>query len=445
MIQTTTLSNGIRIVTDTVDFVHKTCLKMVMLVGSRNEPREYNGLAHCLEHSLFLGTNNRTENDIEQLNKTIGNTMNAETSQDELVLIASVLPEDLYKVTEVFADMIQNPIFPADLVDREKAVILSEIAEIEEDDETYADNLMHGAAFKRQPLGMPVSGSPKTVNMITPETLKAFHNMYFRPESLVISVAGRVDHLSFVQQCETLFKDFKNNSPLPEQVKSDYMGGDRRVEYDSEMDVLRIAFNGVSFGSFREYVTAELFGSILEDALYDELRTKHGLLYCVRAENYAYKNEGIFAVSATCESSNVSAVLQRTCACIASITDKMNPEILNMAKKRIKLDMPMNAGTLMDRADSNEMDLRYFGHIISMDEAYQLIDSITVKEVQDLSRKIINTRMAFAGLGNVRKMPTYEQINKWLRSPQPLPEKINTVPNYKICNNQLYQRVKTKE
>ncbi len=414
MIQTTTLPNGIRIITDTVDKVRKVSMACAMISGSQCEPRELNGLAHYVEHCLFLGTKSLSQEDIHATERQLGCNFNAETHQERIVVSAEVLPEDFMMAITVLAEMIQFPTFPDTLVEAERNVILTEIAEVQDDDENFANNMMHVAAFKREPLGLPIEGSVKTVLKITPAALRAFHNAYFRPENLIISIAGPMEHDELVQQCVKLFGSFKNDSPVIMPPPTRYLGGELCVESNGDMDLFRIGFQGVPQKPYREYMCGEIFATILEDVLYEELRNKNGLLYSIHANNYAFANQGIFVISGTCYPKKLETILQKTCMCIYVAKNKLSAEMMVMAKKRIKLDLIANDGTLADRVDSNIFDLEYSGRSISLDESYRILDEITMEEVQKTAIRILQSRLAFSGLGHTRKMPSYSQIRKWL-------------------------------
>ncbi len=442
MIQTCSLPNGIRIVTETVENVRKASITCTMTVGSTCEPRQLNGLAHCMEHAFFLGGKTFDEKAIKTAERQLGCNFNAETHQEKISLLAEVLPEDLSMALTVLADMMQFPAFPEKAFEREKEAIYTEIAEVQDDDENFAGNMIHATAFKRDPLGMPIEGSAKTIKQITPQALRAFHNTYFRPENLIISVAGAVNHESFVQLCTQLFGQFKNDNPTPDYPQSRYFGGDMRVESNGDMDLFRIAYQSVPFNPYREYMCSEIFASILEDALYDELRDKSGLLYCVRADNYTFTNQAMFVVSGTCYPQKFGTVIQKACECIMRTKNNLTPEQIAMAQKRIKLDLTANDGILADRAASNVFDLQYFGRLMSLDETYRILDSITLDEVKTIASAIIGSRMAFSGLGHTHKMPRYDQITHWLRvaDEQTKPVKVAghiAQEQVKINNNQL--------
>lgn len=442
MINTTTLSNGIRIIVESVANAGKTSLQCSFGVGSQNEPRELNGLAHLTEHAFFLGTKNRSQKEIRHIENQLGITLNAETTQDNISFIADVLPEDLSTVLDVFADMIQNPAFPKELLQKEKKIILTEIKDVQEDDENTADNLLYNASFKRTPLGLPTEGSVKTIKDITAQDVQDFYHRFFCPEDLIISVAGEVDFESFATQCERLFGQFEKGGVQPAVSPSPYLGGDRRIELAGETDLFRMGFQSVPLKDSRSFAIAEICSDILEENLFEEIRENKGLLYAIHADNWFHGQNSVLCVSASCESQKTSTVLREVCGVLNHFEQKITPEQVEIAKKRIKLDFVANKETLADKAESNCFDLRYFGKIVSAKEFYQVLDTVTPQKVADTIQQMLSSRLSFAGVGYTRKMPSYDQLNQWLRGKEEKQTLIRQQASFPACR---FKKVNVKE
>ncbi len=441
MINTTTLSNGVRVIVESVANAGKTSLECSFGVGSQNEPRELNGLAHLTEHAFFLGTKNRSQKEIRNIENQLGITLNAETTQESTRFIADVLPEDLSTVLTVFADMIQNPAFPKDSLQKEKKIILTEIKEVQEDDENTADNLLYNASFKRNPLGLPTEGSVKTIKDITEQDVQDFYQRFFCPEDLIISVAGEVDFEPFAKQCERLFGQFEKGTAQPIVSPSPYLGGDRRIELAGETDLFRMGFQSVPLKDVRSFAVAEICSDILEENLFEEIRENKGLLYAIHADNWFHGQNSVLCVSASCESQKTQTVLHEVCTVLNHFEQKITPEQVEIAKKRIKLDFVANKETLADKAESNCFDLRYFGKIVSAKEFYHVLETVTAQEVVQTMQQMLSSRLSFAGIGYTRKMPSYDQLNQWLRGKE-AQTRVKQQSAFPVCQ---FKKVNVKE
>ncbi len=407
----TTLSNGIRIATESIKDCHHVSLRCMMCVGGINDPKSLSGLAHVLEHSLFLGTKTRTEDDIISEQRDMGDLINAETSRQTMTFVATVVPEDLSKVMALFADVIRNPIFPADLLEREKKVIITEVRDMF--DVNRLGFMMSESAFGDTPMAQPTGGYPDTVSQITPAALNRFHKTYFRPENFIISVAGQVDADTFVEQCKQLYGDFKNTGKQPKLLPSPYRGGGMWTETYEDTDSFVLAFNGIPVMERKERQTAALFASMLETVLEQELRLKNGLLYSIMAEHADLgTGDGLFVITASCEPDKVQPIVKKICDVLNNFEQHVSEKDLNIVKKRKKLLLcDFNP---MERADINVTQVRFFNQLFDAADAHQRIDSVTLQDIFTVARRLLDCQPTFGCLGHEENKSFGKHIDKWL-------------------------------
>src|SRR4029450_5659096 len=153
-----TLANGFRVATDRMDSVETTSLGVWAGVGTRNEPAEHNGVAHLLEHMAFKGTRRRSARDIVVEIKDVGGFLNAYTGREQTAYYAKVLAEDTPLVVDILADILQNSVFDADELTRERAVVLQEIGQAEDTPDDIIFDHFQEIAFPDQAMGRPVLG-----------------------------------------------------------------------------------------------------------------------------------------------------------------------------------------------------------------------------------------------------------------------------------------------
>ncbi len=415
MIYQTTLPNGIRVIVEPVENTPKIAVRCSMASGSKNDPRELAGLAHFLEHTLFLGTETLTESEIRTIEKQTGSSFEMETGKEEIDLYTEVLPDDFSLTLKTFADMIQHPAFPEKLIAREKEIILTEEQEGKTTQEDVADNMYWSAAYKKNsPLGHPTIGTQKTIRAISVADLKDFYQTYFRPENLIISVAGQITPNECFRKCTALFKDFTNKTAVPEQKPSPYLGGECRYDLDDDIMNVRLGFDSVSLQFQQEYLKSELFATIMEAALFDEIRTNQGLVYEITADSFHFQNSGTFRIDISCETPKAEKVLKEVCRVIHKVKTNMTEDDLKIAKKRLYLSLLSNIETLEDRADMNLNYLRCFNKTYQIDKEYATLDSITLDDLKTFAQNIFASRLTYSCVGNIRKIPTYEQMSKWL-------------------------------
>lgn len=442
MIYQTTLPNGIRVIVEPVENAPKIAVRCSMACGAKNDPRELSGLAHFLEHTLFLGTESLTESEIKSIEKQTGSDFEMETGKEEIELYTDVLPDDFPQTLKTFADIIQHPAFPEELIAREKEVILTEEQESKTTQEDVADCMYWSAAYKKNsPLGHPIIGTSKSIRAITVTDLKNFYQTYFRPENLIISVAGQIAPNECFRQCTALFKDFANKTAAPEQKPSPYFGGECKYDSDDEIMCVQLGFDGVPLQFRQEYLKSELLATIMERALFDELRTNQGLVYGITADTLSFREGGTFRVDISCELPKTEKVLQEVCKVIHKVKTNMTEDDLKIAKKQLYLNLYSNIETLEDRVDTNLCYLRCFNEPYQIEKEFATINSITLEDVNTLAQNIFATRPTYACVGNVRKLPTYDQMRKWLN--QTNTETENKTPS-KVVPQMVSMRMQTQ-
>ncbi len=413
MIKSGVLSNGIRVVTESVPNTPTVSVCYSVEIGSQNDPKAYFGLAHLLEHSLFLGSKSFSQKTIQQHDYLTGSTLNAETNQECTIISTDVLSEDLPDTLSLIADMTKNPLFPPQAVNREKKVVLNELKEVSEDDDMFADNMIYQAAFKGQPMQHPTEGYEESVKAVTPNILKKHHQKYAQPDKIIISISGHIDHDKMMSTCQKLFGQIQTTETLKPLPKPIYIGGDNRQAENMSSNVFRLGFNGVSLNEgIDNYVKVDLLASLLENALYDNLRHKKGLLYGIHADNIAYKHCAVFVISSSCLPKNTKDVIYGCAQIIGQIEKYITPQTLLAAKKSIKLDLCTRDTSVHEKASSNEFDMRYYNRIVPISEYFQKIDAVTVDDIQKIAARIFSSRLSFAGLGILKEMPSYKQITQ---------------------------------
>src|SRR6187551_908048 len=162
--------------------------------GSRHEPAEHPGIAHFVEHMLFKGTPGRSAEEIAQQVDSIGGQIDAFTSKEYAGYYLKVLDEHLPLAVDILADLICNPLFAEDDIEREKKVILEEIKMVEDTPDDLVHEIFAEGFWSGHPLGRPILGTPASVNALDRETiLRYFKDTYVAGNFVVVAV-GNLEH-----------------------------------------------------------------------------------------------------------------------------------------------------------------------------------------------------------------------------------------------------------
>ena len=299
-LQLTKLSNGLRVITDTVTDVESVAVGVWADVGTRHEDLTHNGVAHMVEHMMFNGTPTRTSQQIAEEIESVGGQMNAYTSREITAYYIHLLKDDMPLAMNVLSDILQRPTFPDKELEKERGVILQEIGMTNDTPDDIIFDYYQETAYPDQALGAPILGTAEIVSGMTKETLFDYVHRFYTPEKLVVSAAGNVSHDDMVKQVEVLFTDLPKDSHQSYRPAA-YHGGERREEKDLEQSHVVLGFQGVRRDDPAYYdavLLSTVMGGGMSSRLFQEVREKRGLVYSVYASHSAYHDDGQFEIYA---------------------------------------------------------------------------------------------------------------------------------------------------
>ncbi|KTW30329.1 mitochondrial-processing peptidase subunit beta [Pneumocystis carinii B80] len=251
--ETTTLSNGFTVATESFPYAKTATVGVWIDSGSRSESIENNGVAHFLEHLAFKGTKNRTQQDIELEIENMGAHLNAYTSREQTVYYAKSFQDDVPKVVDILADILQNSKFEPSSIERERDVILREQEEVDKQTEEVVFDHLHATAYQGHPLGCTILGPKENILSIKHEHLVSYINENYTADRMVLVGAGGVSHEQLVELAEKYFSNLPV-SPNPLDIGSSrgvapkFTGSEVRIRDDTSPTAnIAIAVEGVSW------------------------------------------------------------------------------------------------------------------------------------------------------------------------------------------------------
>src|SRR6185437_11376240 len=214
--QRTTLSNGLRLLTASMPGMRSASIAFFFTVGSRYETNAQAGVSHFIEHMLFKGTKHYpTARFISEAIEGVGGVFNGSTGKELTNYIARVPGEHIAAVMRVLADMVRRPLFDPQEIEKERSVILEELRATRDEPQEWVGLLIDEVMWPGLPLGRDDAGFEGTVAKLTREQMLGYLEEYYRPNSLIISVAGNIDSAEIIQLTEQLFGDWKARDHTP--------------------------------------------------------------------------------------------------------------------------------------------------------------------------------------------------------------------------------------
>ncbi len=194
MVTREVLGSGLRLITEKMPHVRSVSIGVWLTRGSRHEAEPEGGIAHVVEHMLFKGTGTRTAEDIAQAIDSIGGQLDAFTAKEYASYYIKVLDEHLPLAVDLLSDIVMNPRFEPDDLEREKKVILEEIKMVEDTPDDLVHELFTQHFWEGHALGRPILGSKETVESFTSPILRDYFSTAYVAPNLIVSAAGNVEH-----------------------------------------------------------------------------------------------------------------------------------------------------------------------------------------------------------------------------------------------------------
>ena len=415
-IKTTTLPNGLRIVTDRVTSVETVALGVWASVGTRHEKRAENGIAHMVEHMLFKGTPSRDARRIAEVIEDVGGNMNAYTDREMTAYYMHLMKENMDLALEVLADILQNSTMPEVEVERERGVILQEIKMYADTPDRLVFDNFQEAAYPDQALGAPALGRSEIIAKMGRDTLLKYVAANYAPQNLVISAAGPIDHDAFVKKVEQLFVH------LPKGMKDDskpanYAPVHSLFEKSTEQSHVILGFQGVKRVD-EKYSTSRLLSAILgggmSSRLFQEVREKRGLVYSIYSFNDPFRDDGLFGIYAGTGPEHLKELMPVVIDEIKTMTSSITDAEMARAKAQIKAGMLMARESIMTRADQQGRHMIYFNKPFDAHKLVERIEAVTAKDITDLAKVIFSSEPTLAAIGPLSNLLPVEKLKEKL-------------------------------
>ena len=297
----TQLESGLTVATEHVPGALSVATGVWVGVGSRDEPAELSGVSHFLEHLLFKGTPNRTSQEISRSVDRVGGDFNAFTAKEYTAYYCRLPARHAVFCIDLLADVLIRPALRETDVDSERLVILEELAMDDDSPDDVAHRMFAAQLFAGHPLGRETAGDRETVQAITAADVRRFFESHYHAGSMVVSLAGPIDHDEALHLISNAFADVRPTGHTPIRSAPDAVGAHDSIDDDTEQ--VHIVMGGRSFARGDEDrealdVVNHVFGGGLSSRLFEEIRERRGLAYSVYSGVSAYADSGAFQMYA---------------------------------------------------------------------------------------------------------------------------------------------------
>ena len=406
-IEVTTLQNGVRVISEEMSHVRSVSLGVWIRTGSRRETSEENGISHFIEHMLFKGTKNRSAEEIARSVDSIGGGLDAFTAKEMVSYNTKVLDEHLPIAFDVLADMVRNPLFREEDIEKEKGVILEELKMEVDNPEYLLHDIFSSNFWKDHPLGKPIIGSKDTIRAFDRGMIDSYFQRYYSPSNILITAAGNLNHAKLVDLARRHFEDLQVNGKLaPEIAPVPHARLVFRNKTSLEQTHLYMGVPAYPFPHqlrFACWTLNTILGGGMSSRLFQNIREKQGLAYAVYSDLSMYRDTGCMAIYAGTAVETARQVVDSIIKEFRELKENLVPaEELRRAKDNLKGSFMLGLESTSSRMGNLARQDLYFQRFFTLDEMLESIEAVSAEQVRDIAREFFNPKnITLAVLGNL--------------------------------------------
>ena len=390
------LSNGVRVVHQhlaTTKIVH---CGIILDIGSRDENPDNQGIAHFWEHMAFKGTKRRRSFNIINSLDSVGGELNAYTDKEKVVFYASVRDEYFERAVDVLSDITFHSVFPDYQIEKERGVILEEMAMYHDSPDDSLQDEFESIVYKDHPMGMNILGKPETVKSFTKKDFLNFFKDHLGTDKIAFSCVGNISLEEVERVARKYFEGLKRKKASARRKRFKiYKPREhvlQRTVKQAKCAIGRDAYPIVNNNRIPLFLLVNILGGPgMNSRLNLALREKYGFVYSIDAHYIPYTDTGMFAVFFGTEPKQLNR-------CISLVKKELNRfrekpltnRQLASAKEQMKGQLAMaeeNNLSLMLSMGRSVLDL---GRVPSLEEIYNQIDDITSFKLHDVAQEIFD-------------------------------------------------------
>ncbi len=393
----TSLPNGLPLYRISVEGTRSVTILVAFDAGARTERPEENGMAHFLEHLVFKGGEKYpTYRDVNEAAERIGAVLNAYTSHDLVAFHITARATSALQAADLLTDFVGRARIDGDELNRERGVVVQEIARADDQPAVMAGHLIDEAAFGNHPLGRPVLGPAEHIrDTFTREGIVQFRNRRWAPDRGAAFLVGNLEGLPQNGAVDELFTRFPSRpDPAPYEPAPPQQPRILVRERDSNQSHLRMSYQpSIEPGDPKQRAVLTIYSTLLGGSmgsrLFDEIREQRGLAYSVHAVAHAYADVPVLQLAAGLESSKMLEAYRRMRDIVTELrTDGPTEAEVERARayaagaRAIAFE---NTGAIARHAAQQTI---VYGEDVDPDETIALLDEVTFDDVREVAERV---------------------------------------------------------
>lgn len=410
-------ANGVEIVIEEIPLLRSVTVGFWLKNGSRNEDVKQAGLSHFIEHLVFKGSEFSTCQEIATKIDSLGGNVDAFTSREFTSFVVKVLDSKFKDALALLSEVVFHPSLLDDEIELEKDVILEEIKMVQDTPDDLIHELFFESMFGSHPLGRSILGSVESISGFNRKKIRSFFSEYYRPDQLLVAVAGNVRSGEVLKAVDEFLGALKPRDMNSKVQPPSIIPCVKVVERENLEQVhLLLGVKTFSIQDDRrhsiEVLNAHLGGSI-SSRLFQQVREKLGLAYSINSFVSAYSDTGFLGIYAATSPDRVEQLVDVVRKELNSLAQgNFTGTEIERVKSMIKADAVLGMESSASRMGLLARQQLYFGHIKSLDDLIEEMESVKYEEVVTLAGEIFKkAQMTAAAIGNLKnRHPNFERL-----------------------------------
>ena len=399
-----TNNNQLRIAVDEISHLQTVAIGVFVKTGSRNENLAINGISHFLEHMAFKGTKTRTAKQIAEEFESIGGYINAYTSREKTVYYVKVLKQHAEFAIQFLADILQNSTFDSQEVEKERGVILQEVAMTSDTPDDIIFDYFQEQSFPKQPIGRSILGKINNIKTFNSQHFQNYISSQYNYQNMALVASGSVKTQEVVNWVNKYFNQLNSNI-IEKPKKPKYVGGLTKKVKKLEQVHLVLGFEGLSYHSpqfYTQQILAMILGSGMSSRLFYQIRENLGLAYSVYAFNSCYSDAGLFGIYGGTSIEKLDLFLQATKQELQKICQNITDAEMQKVQTQFLAGLAMAKESTNSRMQRIGSDILDYNKIYSDQELINEFNNNTKLDVINLASQIFASQPTLAVLGEVK-------------------------------------------
>jgi predicted Zn-dependent peptidase len=406
LLHRSTLENGLRVLTSPMPETRSVSVTFYVGAGNRYESPPDAGVSHFVEHMLFKGSRSRpSAQEISEAVDNVGGVLNAATDRELTVYYIKAASNHFELAFDVLLDMLRNPLFDAEELEKERKVIIEELAMVADNPSQLAETRLDALLWPDGPLGWDVAGTEESVSAIPRDDTLAYVRKQYVPNNVVLSVAGNVNHDGVLKLCSRRLLDWQGGQPAGWSPATNGWKGPSLTLLNkrTEQTQILLAVRGVSSNDPDRHAVdllSAILGEGMSSRLFMELREKRSLCYDVHTYATHYLDAGSLSVYAGVDPSNAAAATEAILYELARVRDEVPEPELRKAKEITKGHILLRMEDTRSVAGWAGAQALLHNEVKSADEVAAEIEAVTPGDVERIAAQLLQTdRLALSIVG----------------------------------------------